>query len=170
MKSRDYHWRPDSRFAGVVLNFPGLHVSYCIVFGKLSIDVSQNRNRFLSVVLVSLVFAGQVMASSILPCMNDMPNQSDGMDMDMDMVMDMMHHSDHAMDSNSGSSSLISKPTLADCCDHDYGCSMGNCLSVILPTRFQYDGAPDLSHEIDESRIFAISLPPAALYRPPISR
>lgn len=104
------------------------------------------------------------MASTAILCINGNANQP------YSMSMDGMEHSDHAMNNETDNSRLTSTPTIADCCDLDYSCTMDNCASLVLPATFQFNGVPELSQVINLPQIIAISLPPASLYRPPITR
>ena len=103
------------------------------------------------VVLMLLVFVGQVTVASALPCQMDMEEDST-----------MMDHSSHMMSEQADESSTD------DCCAKNSGCSMSGCISIALSTHFQSSKVSFASESIAHQTQLAIKQFPTSLYRPPI--
>ena len=103
------------------------------------------------VVLMLLVFIGQVTIASALPCK---------MDMSEDSVM--MDHSSHIMPDQTD------EPSTDDCCAKNGGCSMSGCISLALPVLIQSAKVLFASESVEPQTQQAVSHFPTSLYRPPI--
>jgi len=128
--------------------------------------MSYSRNKLKLVVMLLLIFVGQVSASSAFSvCHMNMQNtnsQSDDASPQGDMSE--MAHSAHIM-----SSIMNESETNMDCCDKGGGCSMTSCLSLALFSIFEsntlvFSTTPNI---LDAN--MSIARTPSSLYRPPIA-
>ncbi len=118
--------------------------------------VAKNRNFI--VALLMMVFIGQAVASMNISCQN-MPSSSH----DQSMDSAMMDHAQH-MNLDSASSDKVA----ANCCP-DSGCSLGGCVTAVLPES-QLAFTPDLASLTNHYKALVQNQLTVSLFRPPISR
>jgi len=127
--------------------------------------VVKTKNNILIVIML-LIFAGQITASAVVLC----PMQSSSSDMTMD-------HSAHSMDDSAIDDQVMdhtshnmdnASPMSGSCCVDNAGCSMAGCFFFTLQATLQLQ-----SQEFEPQVAFsdypmAISQINSSLYRPPI--
>lgn len=112
------------------------------------------KNKSLMVLLL-LVFVGQVTAASAISCQTNQHNQS--------MMMD---HSKHSMNNQANDSSSSQTD---DCCADSSSCPMSGCVTFAIPTLYNATSTVTISSDIFQLPInLAFSQPLTSLYRPPI--
>jgi len=129
------------------------------------VDVSLGKHNVLVVMLMLLVFVGQVVASAINTCpKGSTTEQNSG------LVAAMTDHSSHS-NHNISASVPEADPNLSENCKLDCYCSLGGCASVAISTLQNNDVTEFLSQKINQTPFLALtSQIPSSLFRPPISR
>ena len=109
------------------------------------------RSKLLIVIFTILVFIGQSVAATAIPCSmtNDMQSQSD-----------MVDHSGHDMDQDISSGD----------CGLDCNCPMATCLSVVVASNLDLEVEGNLSQKVSSSTVLSVTQTSTFLYRPPITR
>ena len=105
-------------------------------------------------VLLLLVFIGQVTAASAISCETDQQNQS--------MMID---HSQHDMNNQANDSSSSQTD---DCCADNSSCPMSSCISIALPPLYASFSVASVSDTFQLPINLALSQSLTSLYRPPI--
>jgi hypothetical protein len=118
------------------------------------------KSKVFVVVLLLLVFVDQALATAMVPC-EMQTNAPAGL-----MLMDDMDHSIHSSNQINDSSDT----GLPDCCETDGNCTMGTCLSAVVPTALHLEGATISFKKFSHLLSPEILQPLSSLYRPPISR
>lgn len=111
-------------------------------------------------VLLLLVFVGQVAASTTISCLTDPQQQSIEID-----------HSTHVMSNHaneSSSSSALLETPFEDCCAENPDCSMSGCLLFALPTFLKSSEVVFSTQNFELPINLALSQSLTYLYRPPI--
>lgn len=125
--------------------------------GELAKVMRKARYKTIIVVLLTLVFTGQALASGKLSCQNRSSEQK--------ISSDMVDHSQHmGMDSSSGDT-MVSFECCSNC-----DCNMGGCTATAVlpagPSLFVTE-VDSLASHYNESTANQL---PVSLFRPPISR
>lgn len=124
--------------------------------------MSKAKNHIL-VVIILLIFTGQVAASSIVLCsMPESPADT------------MMDHSSHDMPHSSNdmkqSSDIMEHGASSshDCCSDNASCSMAGCLLLALPVTLQLRVPHLIQQPVISEFFMATGQSSSSLYRPPI--
>ena len=117
------------------------------------------RYKTMIVVLLTLVFTSQVLASAKTSCLNQSSPSSE------QMVSDMMDHSQHG----GVDASLPDETTALDCCP-DCDCDLGGCTATaVLPSAQTLATSYNVSLRPNGNQLASKRLA-AAFFRPPIFR
>ena len=110
------------------------------------------KSKLLIILLTLLVFVGQAVAATAIPCSmaSDMQSQSDYVD-----------HTGHDMDQQDS--------TKIDC-GLDCNCPMATCLSVIATSHPELDLEDNISQKFDAPAVLSLAQSQDFRYRPPINR
>jgi hypothetical protein len=139
-----------------------------IIFGWLLVTLHCSKT--LMVLLVSLTFVGQAMASTIMPYqMMAMAGMSEQVNLaaQSKAAMPMTAHSNHNM---SGDAVDNTTASTEDCCAQVCNCFMGGCSSAAALMKGVPSNTPiaDVPSKILSYSTLALSQPARSLYRPPI--
>lgn len=118
------------------------------------VAVFPNISKLNVVILVLLVFVGQVSVATAIPCQMDTSEQST-----------MMDHSAHMMGQPSTDSNVES---MDDCCAKGGNCSMSGCISLAISASFNSMESHLASEKVISHIGFVPNQPSNSLYRPPI--
>jgi len=132
--------------------------------------VSKIKNNIL-VVIILLIFTGQVAASSIVLC----SMQESSIDTMADhFSFSEISHTSHDMPHSSNDMNKVShgmdhkSSSSHDCCSDNSSCSMAGCILLALPVTLQLKTPNLIQRSVISEFFMATSQVSSSLYRPPI--
>lgn len=132
-------------------------------------NLSKFKIRF--VLLLQLLFAGQVLASSVIHCPMMMQNSSEvSQNLLQNVGQSTINHSgmDHSKMSHAMNENISSDKSSMDCCSIIGDCEEGNCFSLSMMLQTSLDASTPLTRQVlslPKTHIFRLH---SNLYRPPI--
>jgi hypothetical protein len=131
--------------------------------GVLEIVMSMARYKTIIVVLLMLVFTGQVLASANMFCQGDSSEQ-----MMSSSMSDHMSMSDHAMHTDMDATLTDSSDGFGCCLNAD--CDLGGCTVAAVMPSVQPLFTSTIVALVSYPHVIAVNQQVSSLFRPPISR